>query len=88
MLWDPKTSKISQNTKIAEFSALIENKYDVKIGRTNSIFSLSKLYFLRNLIILKEIMMNCINGLFKIMYNFGKNFGIFLKSSRLLLTNK
>lgn len=34
MLWDPKTSKISQNTKISEFSTLIEKKYDVKFGKT------------------------------------------------------
>ena len=46
MLWDAKTSKISQNTKITEFSSLIENKYGVKIGKTLNLFSLSKLYFL------------------------------------------
>ncbi len=32
LLWSPKTTKINQNTKLKKFTALIENKYNLKFG--------------------------------------------------------
>jgi hypothetical protein len=75
LLWDPKNTKINQDTKLKEFTALIENKYSLKFSELNHKTTHSNKFFQQKFEKFKLTMQIFINGPWTTTSIFGKNSG-------------